>query len=310
MTEHAPRVAIVTDEPGWHGRRLRAALAARGLAARYVSLAECTLDLRDGTAQVRMPGFRRCPPLGVFVRGIPGGTLEQIVLRLDLLHCLREQGVVVYNDARAIERTVDKALTSLRLRAAGVPTPPTWACETRDAARRIAARELGAGRRLVLKPLFGSQGMGLRLIERVEDLDAEAPAGGVFYLQRFVPSRGASFSDYRVLVIDGRACAAMRRSHRHWVTNRARGARCEAVALDAALATPAERAAQALEVNYAGVDLMEDPAGGGYQVIEVNGVPAWMGLQGTTGVDIAARLAEHFVACIAAATRLEVVSGT
>ena len=41
----------------------------------------------------------------------------------------------VYNDARAIERSVDKSMTSLLLHAAGVPTPPTWAIESADAMR-------------------------------------------------------------------------------------------------------------------------------------------------------------------------------
>ena len=53
--------------------------------------------------------------------------------RLGVLHALREFGVPVYNDARAIERSVDKSMTSLLLRAAGVPTPPTWATESAGA---------------------------------------------------------------------------------------------------------------------------------------------------------------------------------
>jgi glutathione synthase/RimK-type ligase-like ATP-grasp enzyme len=33
--------------------------------------------------------------------------------------------------------------------------------------------------------------------------------------------------------------------------------------------------------------------GGGYSVIEVNGIPGWRGLQAATGVDVADRLVEH-----------------
>jgi len=295
-----PRIAIVTDDPGWHGRRLRAALAGRGYAARTVSLTACDLDLSGAGARVRLRGFGAPGPVGVFVRGVPGGTLEQIIARLDLLHLLQLQGTVVYNAARVIERTVDKAMTSALLRMAGIPTPPTWVCESPARARALATAAIARGARLVLKPLFGSQGNGLRLVERVEDVLVEPPAGGVYYLQRFVERAPGPWCDYRVFVIDGRARAAMRRSAGHWITNRARGARCEAAALQAQPRALAEAAVRAVQADYAGVDLMCDAAGC-WQVIEVNGVPAWYGLQRATGIDIGAQLADHFVARIAAA---------
>jgi tetrahydromethanopterin:alpha-L-glutamate ligase len=46
------------------------------------------------------------------VRGIAGGSFEQVTKRLGVLHALRELGVPVYNDASAIERSVDKSMTS------------------------------------------------------------------------------------------------------------------------------------------------------------------------------------------------------
>jgi hypothetical protein len=101
------RVAIVTDEPGWHGARLRRAFRARGIEARYVSLTRCRVDLSAGIGGIVIPGFERRLPDGVFVRGVPGGTLEQVVLRLDFLHLLGEIGIPVYNPARAIEKSVD-----------------------------------------------------------------------------------------------------------------------------------------------------------------------------------------------------------
>ncbi len=291
----APCVAIVTDEPGWHGRRLRAALAGRGYASRYVSATACDLDLSDGRAQVRLPGFEAAPPAGVFVRGIPGGTLEQVILRLDALHGLRLLDVVVYNDARTIERTVDKAQTTFLLRLAGLPTPDTWVCESVGHARAVAQAVAAEGGRLVCKPLFGSQGSGLRLVAGPADLEAGSAVGGVWYLQRFIDRPGGVWSDYRVFVVGGRACAAMRRTSRHWIVNRAQGGHCEAVPLEPALRALAEGAAAAVEADYAGVDLMHDAAGR-LTVIEVNGVPAWLGLQGVSTVDIAGTLCDHFVA--------------
>ena len=48
----------------------------------------------------------------------------------------------------------------------------------------------------------------------------------------------------------------------------------------------AEQASQALEMDYAGVDLMRDYEGNAL-VIEVNGIPAWKGLQSDSDVSIA-----------------------
>jgi RimK family alpha-L-glutamate ligase len=219
-----------------------------------------------------------------------------VTKRLGVLHALRELGVPVYNDARAIERSVDKSMTSLLLHAATIPTPPTWATESAAQAQRIAMREGAAGHALVLKPLFGSQGKGLQLVGDVGGVHHGVPAleagyGSLAYLQRFIPPVSTPGFDWRVLVVGGRALTAMRRVSAHWVHNVAQGAACEAAPLTPALAGLAESAAAALEMDYAGVDLMPaaartgDP---GIQVIEVNGVAAWQGLQRVTrGLNIA-----------------------
>ncbi|MBP7469379.1 MAG: RimK family alpha-L-glutamate ligase, partial [Thauera sp.] len=108
----AARVAIFTDETGWHTRRLRQALARRGFEGRCVDLADCRFDTTATPHGLVIPGFGRSLPRAALVRGIAGGSLEQITKRLGILHALRELGVPVYNDARAIERSVDKAMTS------------------------------------------------------------------------------------------------------------------------------------------------------------------------------------------------------
>ncbi len=84
-----------------------------------------------------------------------------------MLHALRELGVTVWNDARAIERCVDKSTTTFFLAKAGIPTPWTWTGTDRDEALRDRrGRCSRKGHKLVQKPLFGAQGDGLRLIER------------------------------------------------------------------------------------------------------------------------------------------------
>ncbi len=113
------------------------------------------------------PAIRTALPDAVLVREIAGGSFEEVTRRLGVLHALRELGIPVWNDARAIERCVDKSMTSFLLAKSGIPTPQSWAVEGLAAARALVDREAPAGR-LVLKPLFGSQGRGLRLIAGAE----------------------------------------------------------------------------------------------------------------------------------------------
>ena len=154
-----------------------------------------------------------------------GGTFEAVTLRLGILHALRENGVLVWNDARAIERCVDKSMTSFLLARAGIPTPATWAVETQAAAQAIVRRESPQGP-LVLKPLFGSQGRGLKLIRTADELPAPDEVAGVYYLQRYVGVEGGDgFRDFRLLVSRGRVVAAMTRHAAGWITNVKQGGR-------------------------------------------------------------------------------------
>jgi RimK family alpha-L-glutamate ligase len=150
----------------------------------------------------------------------------------------------------------------------------------------------------VLKPLFGSQGKGLQRVGAVDGVHVPLPVldgefGSLAYLQRFVPATGSPGFDWRVLVVGGRARAAMRRVSEHWVHNVAQGARCETTPLLPALARLAEDAARSLDMDYAGVDIL--PEADGLQVIEVNGVAAWQGLQRVTNFNIAQALVDDLL---------------
>jgi tetrahydromethanopterin:alpha-L-glutamate ligase len=290
----ARRFAIMTEDPGWHGDVLRAAFAHRGCDAAFVSLADCRMDLGSPTAGLVVPGFEKNLPDGVFVRGIAAGTLEQITFRLGILHALREAGVPVFNDGRAIERSVDKSMTSFLLHRAGVPTPATWVTESERDARFVVMRETSANRELVIKPLFGSQGIGLKRLAGVADLPPAGEYNQVFYLQRFIDMGEGRWHDWRIFVAGHRVVAAMIRRGVSWINNVAQGARCESVQADAELAHLSETASRALALDYAGVDIIRGPDGSA-QVVEVNSCPAWKGLQEVCDVDIAQALVDDLL---------------
>lgn len=329
----APRVAIYTDRPGWHCRRLGAALDSLGLRSTVLVPQACGIDLERPTG-LRLPGFADALPDAVFVRSVPAGSFEQVTLRLTLLHALAALGVPVINPARMIERTVDKAMTSWLLHRAGVPTPATWVVDATAAAEPLSPVTRQRAGTLVCKPLFGAEGDGLRRIEPGDPWPAQAPPGHVHYMQRFVCSapageraapgltctsgglgRGGGHGgeegaeegaeDCRVLVVGGRARVAMRRVTRAgWITNVARGAHPKPMALDDARADLAELACRAMAdgpigLDYAGVDIITD-ADGVHRVLEVNGAPAWRGLQSVVDVDVATLLARHVADRIAA----------
>ncbi len=305
------RVALMTDEIGWHTRQLQRALRERGGVGRCVDLADCEFDTSAHWHGLLLPGYGRALPDAVIVRGIAGGSFEQVTKRLSILHALQALGVPVYNEPRAIERSVDKAMTTWLLHAAGLPTPPTWVGEDTARARRQLVKAAAAGQGLVSKPLFGSQGKGLArvgLVEGAFEPLPERPRGvagpaGLHYLQRFLPASPPPSQatdepghDWRVLVIGGRAVAAMRRVSAHWIHNVAQGARVEPAELTPVLANLAEAATAALGLDYAGVDLMPAPgAAQPIQILEVNGVAAWRGLQQVTGFRIARAIVDDLL---------------
>ena len=221
----------------------------------------------------------------VIVRGIPRGSLEQVIFRVDALHALAERGVTCVNGPRAIERTIDKFLASALLARAGVPTPRTIACERAEDALE-AFEELGGD--VIVKPLFGSMGAGMT---RVDDADvayrvfhALALERAVYYLQEPLPHGGR---DLRAFVVGGRVLAAIERVGTGWRANLARGAAPRPRELSAEQERLCLEAAEALGVDYAGVDLLGD------HVLELNGIPGWHGLQEATGADVAAALVAH-----------------
>jgi RimK family alpha-L-glutamate ligase len=296
----APRVAVFTDELDWHVERLTKAFARLGARAVPVRLSGCKIDTTRPFG-LAIPGFRGSLPDLAVVRAIGDGSLETITLRLGVLHALGDCGVPLVNSARAIERCTDKSAASVLLARARVPTPATFVTSSLAEARRIVRSECARGP-LVLKPLFGAQGWGLKLVRREDDLPSAEEARGVFYLQRFVPPRGAEFEDMRVLVSHGEVVAAMRRRSRRWITNVRQGARpapCEPTPRERELAL---RAAAALGADFAGVDLICG-ADGLPMALEVNSMAGWSGLQGVTPFSIADRVAGDILASAAASRR-------
>jgi RimK family alpha-L-glutamate ligase len=289
---HRPHIALFLEEESgsWHVRRLAEAMRRRGAFVVVTSLPRCAFDT-EAPSGIDIPGFNGELPDGVFVRAISAGTLEQITFRLGILHALRESGVRVWNDARAIERCVDKSMTTFLLHKAGIATPST---RTVEGAAPASAHVSQARRSLIFKPLFGSQGKGLVRIEGPEDLPDAETADNMYYLQDFVPPAGAMFEDWRVVVTKNRVVAAMARKAGKWITNVFQGGGPMPHEPSTEMQQLARAALTAVGADYAGIDLIRT-ADGRLLVLEVNSNPSWKGLQRVADIDIADAVVEDFL---------------
>jgi RimK family alpha-L-glutamate ligase len=219
----------------------------------------------------------------LLIRPIGRGSLEELVFRMDILYRLQRLGLYIINPPEAIEHCVDKYDILAILEENDVPVPRTSVTENVDEALK-AFDELG--RDVVVKPIFGSRGIGATRVTDAEVASTIFNAitfyHGVMYLQEFVHH---GFSDIRAFVVGNRVIAAMRRVANSWKTNYSQGAHPEPITLDKTLENMAVKSAKLIECKIAGVDILESPRGS--LVIEVNSQPGWRGLQSITRANIA-----------------------
>ena len=180
---------------------------------------------------------------------------------MDMLYKLERLGFYVINPPEAIEHCVDKYDILAILEDNGISVPRTVATESVAEALK-AFTELGGD--VVVKPIFGSRGIGATRISRRRNrthtvFKAITFYHGVIYLQEFVPH---GHSDIRAFVVDGHVIAAMRRVAESWKTNYSQGARPAPITLSTALHEElAVKASKAVGCKVAGVDILEGPDG-------------------------------------------------
>jgi RimK family alpha-L-glutamate ligase len=217
------------------------------------------------------------------IRPIGRGSLEELVFRMDMLYKLERQGLLVINPAEAIEHCVDKYDILAILEDNGVPVPRTMATESANEAVK-AFTDLGGD--VVVKPLFGSRGIGATRV-----VDAEIALTvfkaitfhhGVIYIQEFVPH---GYSDIRAFIVNNHVTAAMRRVSESWKTNYSQGARPAPLELNTELEELAVKSAKVVGCKIAGVDILEGPEGP--VIVDVNSQPGWKGLQMVTKINVA-----------------------
>ena len=199
-------------------------------------------------------------------------------------------GIPVINRSKAIAMARHK-FRSLRILAQhGLPIPPSLTVGS-AAFLENAVAEIGEYP-FILKPFYGTHGRGVILLDTPTSLtstvDALCDLHHDYVIQAFV--KEADGVDIRVLIVGGEAIAAMKRSAPpgEFRANIHKGASGEVVTLPEEYTHLAIKATAALELEIAGVDLLETNEGP--VVLEVNPSPGFEELQSVTGIDIAAAI--------------------
>ncbi len=273
-------IAVLGNRPNWHFEDLvRAARSDYRLL--FVRWSE--LLARVGVAESVSAGDDEFDL--VLVRGMPAGSLEQVIFAMDALSRWQATGTPVVNAAKSLEACIDKYLSLARMHHAGVPVPDTMVCQTVEQAM-AGFEELGGD--VVIKPLFGGEGRGM---VRVSDPELALRAcrtivhlQGIVYLQRFIDHGN---EDLRLLVIGQQVLGMRRVNDADWRTNASRGAVCHPYEPDDAATTLALQTARSAGAEIAGVDIIQDTVGRRF-VLEINGVPGWKSLAAANQTDVSA----------------------
>lgn len=284
------KIGIITiNENGWCSSQLREAIGRRNITPVCFSFTQLVARVKY-KPQVSVGEINILEDLSALItRPIGRGSLEEIIFRMNLLHRLEHFGMLIINPPLSIERSVDKYYALCLLEEHGIAVPRTAVTESSEHALKCF-QELGGD--VVIKPLFGSRGVGSTRVSDPEIATrifrAVSFYHGVLYLQEFVPH---GVSDIRAFVIGDRVVASMRRVAETWKTNVSLGAKPVSIKLSSELENRAVRAAKVIGCKVAGVDILEGP--NGPMIVELNSQPGWRGLQSVTKINIADKIVEY-----------------
>ncbi len=270
-------------------KRLSEAAAQRGHRLTVVDPLQVWAILEGGD-----PGMVGMPDIGILDVVLPrqGSTVNDSSLAL--VPHFQHMGIPLVNNLDAIRLAKDQFLTLQALSAAQLPIPDTGLINSYEGFQSVLAR-LG-GFPVVVKQVSGRVGEGVFLV----DTDHKArlilhnnlePSRGML-VQKFISPDDRQ--DIRVLVIGGVVAGAMKLKPKEgdFRANFHLSKKSWPVDLATEWENVSLKAADALDLEIAGVDFMVDPDGKVW-VVEVNYTPGFSGLEAATGLDIAGRIIDY-----------------
>ncbi len=284
------KIAILSRNPNLYSTsRLVEAGEARGHDMIVVDHLKCNIELEKKKPRIYYKGAYLndidaiIPRIGASVTFY--GTT--VVRQFEMMKVFTAVGSI------ALVRSRDK-LSSLQILAkAGVGLPKTvFTNYTKDVEHFVDS--LG-GAPLVLKLLEGTQGLGVVLAETknaaTSVLEAFNGLGARVIGQEFIKEAGGA--DIRVFIVDGVVVGAMKRQGKEgeFRSNLHRGGSATIIELSDEEENTALKAAKALGLAVAGVDLLQSSKGP--LVLEVNSSPGLEGIEKATKVDVAKKIIRY-----------------
>ena len=269
---------------------LREAIEKRGHEAEILNHAKCYVMMEKGKPLVYVGDYEVVgidaiiPRIGASVTSYGSSIIRQFEMQKNIFTTL---------SSLALVRSRDKLRSLQILSKEGVNIPKTaFAFHPSDAQQLI--KQVG-GAPLVIKLLEGTQGLGVVLAETQKAaksvIEAFYNLNANILVQEFIEE--AKGADIRAFVIDGKVVAAMKRqgAEGDFRSNLHRGGSSELIKLTRSEKAMAVKAASALGLKIAGVDML--PSSRGPLVIEVNSSPGLEGIEKATGVDVAGEIIQY-----------------
>ena len=196
-------------------------------------------------------------------------------------------------ESQALVRSRDKLRSLQILSRAGLGLPKTvFSNYSKDVSTII---DSAGGAPVVIKLLEGTQGLGVVLADNRNSAESILEAfNGLkarVIVQEFI--KEAKGADLRVFVVDGVVVGAMKRQGKEgeFRSNLHRGGSADIIELSDEEENAALKAAKALGLGVAGVDILQSARGP--LILEVNSSPGLEGIESATGIDIAGKIIKY-----------------
>lgn len=284
------KIAVLSNNANLYStQRLVEAAIKRGHEARVISHMACSMGIEESNPTIYYNGEKLekfdavIPRIGASVTFYGTAVVRQFEM-------MRTFSAV---KSVAIVRSRDKLRTMQILSQAGLGIPKTvFANHPKDIDHLI--KEVG-GTPVVIKLLEGTQGIGVVLAETKKAaksvLEAFYGLNANILVQEFI--RESQGADIRALVVDGKVVGAMKRQGKEgeFRSNLHRGGEGKAIKLTRDEKNAALKAASALGLSVAGVDMLQSNRGP--LILEVNSSPGLQGIETATGVDVAGQIIQY-----------------
>lgn len=286
------KIAILSNGPGnYSTKRLKEEALARGHDVRIVKYRDCYASIEQNNPTVSYKG----EDIGKFDAIIPRIASNMTRYGTAIVRQLEMEGVFTLSSSIAINRSRDK-LRSLQLLArAGVGIPKT--VFSRNTADIDALLESIGSMPVIIKLARGTHGNGVVLAETKKAAKSVLQAfylqnedGTNILLQEFV--KESAGTDIRAFVVGGRVVASMQRQSLDddFRSNLHKGGEGTKIKLTDEEKKAVVKAAKAMGLNVAGVDLMRSVRGP--LILEVNASPGF-GIEKVTGRNVAGAIIDY-----------------